>query len=62
MKIFALDLPPRLLNGSGVSGLTGAIHLTDQTQAIAVFAIAAYALMFLAALLLPETRGKVLEA
>ncbi len=31
-------------------------------QAIAVFAIAAYGLLFVAALLLPETRGKVLKA
>jgi MFS family permease len=31
-------------------------------QAIAIFAIAAYFLLFLAAFLLPETRGKILEA
>lgn len=31
-------------------------------EAIAVFAIAAYVLLFVAAFLLPETRGKVLEA
>lgn len=31
-------------------------------QAIAVFAIAAYGLLFVTALLLPETRGKVLQA
>jgi hypothetical protein len=31
-------------------------------QAIAIFATVAYLLLFLAAFLLPETRGKVLEA
>jgi sugar phosphate permease len=31
-------------------------------EAVAIFAIAAYALLFVTALLLPETRGKVLEA
>jgi hypothetical protein len=31
------------------------------STAIAIFAVAAYGLLLLAALLLPETRGKVLE-
>jgi len=32
------------------------------STAIAIFAVIAYALLFIAALLLPETRGKILHA
>jgi hypothetical protein len=39
--------------------LVGALSTTILANAIAIFAVAAYSVFFLAAFALPETRGKV---
>ena len=41
--------------------LVGALSTTALANAIAIFAVAAYSVFFLAAFALPETRGKVLH-
>jgi MFS family permease len=74
---FLTELFPTRLRGSGQGfaynfgrgigalfpTLVGALSASlPLSQAIAIFAVAAYALLLIAALLLPETRGKVLQA
>src|ERR1700742_348908 len=77
MGAFLTELYPTRLRGSGQGFcynfgrgigalfpfLVGALsNTTSLADAIAIFAVAAYGLFFLAAFALPETRGKVLHA
>jgi len=77
MGAFLTELFPTRLRGSGQGfaynfgrgigalfpALVGYLSATiPLSTAIAIFAVIAYALLFIAALLLPETRGKILHA
>ena len=77
MGAFLTELYPTRLRGSGQGFcynfgrgigalfpfLVGALSTsTSLANAIAIFAVAAYAVFFLAAFALPETRGRVLHA